>query len=200
MGLMIERLVDRLERAGYQQGAQVLQDTGVSLEQAGLIPHELPNGTSPETKSELEIEWERQAQKYIELDFPNVLGMSEIDFKNSLPKFEPQPESYKKRFDIPLIVVTKINPKRQLELAGFDYITSEKYSIRDDERGGNPFDGAALAITHPEVLKKHSVYLPESTVDPGGALCLRGWYGRRGLRCSWVGDADPSYGSLSCGR
>lgn len=85
--------------------------------------------SSPETKRvalstpELKFrdEWLRQAQKYIKLGFHKELGLSEQEYLDSLPKFGPQPENFKGRFDIPIMVETRISVKRQCELAGIEY-------------------------------------------------------------------------------
>src|SRR5260221_8554629 len=56
----------------------------------------------------LHLEWQRQVERYIELEFNKELNMSEEVYRNSLPKFTAQPENYKKRFDIPVIVDARI--------------------------------------------------------------------------------------------
>lgn len=76
---------------------------------------------SPKVEITLEAEWERQAQKYISLNYHKELGLSKQEYRDSLPKFSPQPEAYRDRFDIPVIVETRISPKRQCELAGIKY-------------------------------------------------------------------------------
>lgn len=78
--------------------------------------------SSEETKQiDLDLEWQRQAQKLIDLGFHTELGLSRDEYLSSLPKFEPQPETFPSRFDIPVLVEKRIAPQRQAELAGLDY-------------------------------------------------------------------------------
>lgn len=78
--------------------------------------------SSEKTKQiDLGLEWQRQAQKLIDLGFHRDLGLSEETYLLSLPKFESQPEAFRGRFDIPVLVETRIDPARQAELAGLDY-------------------------------------------------------------------------------
>lgn len=81
----------------------------------------LPKEKLSTSENNLEAEWLKQAKKYIKLGFHKELDLSKEDYLNSLPKFEPQPENFKGRFDIPLIVETRIPIKRQCELVGIDY-------------------------------------------------------------------------------
>lgn len=80
---------------------------------------------SPHVELNLDAEWQRQAQNYLNLGFHTEAGFSDTDegkqaFLDSLPKFEPQPEEYKGKFDMPLLVIKKIPWERQAELAGID--------------------------------------------------------------------------------
>ncbi|MEK7497564.1 MAG: hypothetical protein AAB656_01455 [Patescibacteria group bacterium] len=53
MGIDIARVIKQLEKEGFEQGAQVLSATASSLEETGLIPHELQNGSTPEKSLEV---------------------------------------------------------------------------------------------------------------------------------------------------
>lgn len=70
---------------------------------------------------DLSKEWERQAGKYVQLGFHTELGLTEEAYCASLPKFEIQPETFVGRFDIPVLVETRVSPNRQAELVGFIY-------------------------------------------------------------------------------
>lgn len=70
----------------------------------------------------LDLEWKRQSGRYVELGFHKELGLSEENYLASLSRFEPQPEVFVGRFDIPILVETRIAPKRQAELAGLNYL------------------------------------------------------------------------------
>lgn len=63
----------------------------------------LPEQRDPEISEELKAEWIRQATRLAGL-FAKELGMSEEEYMATLPPFYPQPEAYKRRLDIPLIV------------------------------------------------------------------------------------------------
>lgn len=69
----------------------------------------------------LEEEWHRQVQGLVKLGFHTELGLTEEKYLESLPKFTPQPESFKGRLDTPVLVEKRISPKRQSELAGIFY-------------------------------------------------------------------------------
>lgn len=66
-------------------------------------------------------EWERQTERYVELGFHKELGLTGEEYLVSLPQFEPQPKTFAGRFDIPLLVETRIPPSRQAQLAGLQY-------------------------------------------------------------------------------
>lgn len=70
---------------------------------------------------ELDLECERQAERYLELGFHIKLGLSREDYLASLPRFKPQPEIFRGRFDVPVLVETRIAPSRQAKLAGLAY-------------------------------------------------------------------------------
>lgn len=67
-----------------------------------------------------ELELKRQAKRYIELGFHKELGFTEQEYLESLPKFFTQPESYKGRFDTPLLVETRIPMARLASLSGIE--------------------------------------------------------------------------------
>lgn len=186
----------------------------------------------------LDPEWSRQIQRFIELGFHKELNLSEREYLDSLPKFGPQPEQFQGRFNIPVVVETRIPVKRQCELARIRYflgglkvtdwtddskgyrtpdrpyatwlqdgkknlyraVEAVRKELAEDERGGTEFDGIALYIAHPQVLKEHFLDLPGTKVGPVSAPCLSLCFGGPRLYYRWVGDADPRFGSVSCGR
>lgn len=210
------------------------------LEQFGDVS--VPTSKTSEKGTEtpfldLEAEWTRQSQRFIELGFPTELGLSDSVYLESLPRFTSQPEQFKERFDIPVVVETRIPVIRQSKLAGVNYFLKglevkdwkkdpRKYKTPDDpyttwmqdgkknlnitvknvrnyfakdERGATEFDGIALYITHPEIIKDHGIDLPGTLVGSDRAPYLRLWDGGAELRCSHVDLADPDFGSASCG-
>ena len=79
----------------------------------------------------LNAEWQRQGQNFLDLGFHIEGGFPDTDegkqaFLDCLPKFEPQPQEYKGRIDVPLIVIGKKIPwERQAQLAAIaisDYL------------------------------------------------------------------------------
>lgn len=91
----------------------------MTMERPGA-DRELPEKIDSNSKDlDLQAEWQRQANRYVELGFHDELNMNAEDYLDSLPKFKPQPEAYKGRFDTPLLVETRIDIYRQYALAGF---------------------------------------------------------------------------------
>lgn len=72
-------------------------------------------------KISLEEEWRRQANGFVNLGFHSELGLTKEKYLESLPKFTPQPESFKGRLDTPVLVETRISPKLQSELVGIQH-------------------------------------------------------------------------------
>lgn len=68
-------------------------------------------------KVSLDAECQGQTQRLAGL-FAKELGLTEEEYTATLPKFVPQPEQFKGRFDVPIIVETRVPLKRMLELAG----------------------------------------------------------------------------------
>jgi len=185
----------------------------------------------------LEAEWTRQAQNPAKLFAKELKFKTHDDYIATLPKFEPQPEEYRRRLDIPVIVETRIPLKRMLELAGIDsnfdvdsigdwekdnfktpeepYTTylndgtnnldrstdAVRTSLRNDERGGTIFDGIALYLKDPEILKNHYLNLPGSRVGSNCAPWLSRWSVRRPkVAPLFIEIPFPSIGSVVAGR
>lgn len=84
----------------------------------------------------IEAEWQDQAQRFIELGFHSELGLTEEQYLATLPKFEPQPEEYRGRFDVSLLVETRIPWEKQAKLACIvvsDYLMSRINETREWE-------------------------------------------------------------------
>ena len=110
---MIEQgIVEKIHRA-QASGDQK------ALEQAkGLFSHfkalksdgfEDVSFSSAETQAQVELdpeaEWERQVGRYLELEFHKKLRLSRGKFKDLFPQFVTQPEAYRGRFNIPVLVL-----------------------------------------------------------------------------------------------
>ena len=91
---------------------------------AGALLTPVPD-IAVEPKLNLNQEWMRQSQRYIDFGFHTKLGLTEEEYLDSLPKFEPQPEAFNGRFDIPVIVETRILPQEQAALAKLNYYLGE---------------------------------------------------------------------------
>ena len=85
-----------------------------------------------ELTPDLEGEWQRQAENFIRLGFHKALRMREGRYVDSLPHFSPQPENFKGRFDIPLLVETRLPVPQQARLAKVTYYL-EGLNVRDWE-------------------------------------------------------------------
>ena len=133
MTLELGEFAKRLENAGYKTGANLLRASAKSWEREGLVPKRLPLKKDEEKiVSLLSAEWERQVNKYIKLGFHKELNLSKEEYRDSLPKFTPQPEAYKGRFDIPVLVETRIPVNKQAKLAGLMY-GLDGFKVRDWE-------------------------------------------------------------------
>lgn len=186
----------------------------------------------------LEEEWQRQIEGFIRLGFHTELGKTEKEYAKRFPRFTSQPDTFKGRFDTPVLVETEISPERQCELAGIQYFLDgldktdwnenrKNYTapeapypawlndgrdnrnkkpedvrkkLKDDEIAGTEYDGIALYISNPEILKHHFLDLPGTTVGSDRAAYLSLWHGRPRLHRRWGGLADPRWGSMVRGR
>jgi hypothetical protein len=73
------------------------------------------SGVSEAERSSMEREALRlkQGRRLVELGFHTQLGLSEEAYLQTLPKFEPQPEGYKGRFDLQVLVDPRLSSKVQ---------------------------------------------------------------------------------------
>lgn len=77
------------------------------------------------TEADLLVEYFSQCRKYIDLGFHRALGMTEEEYVESMPKFEFQTDPFKGRFDIPVLVETRIPLKQTANLAYLDYYLND---------------------------------------------------------------------------
>ena len=127
---------DPTKQFAIEQAKRFLRDAKVKdpgpKEQNARIRSSRSESKTAVPEINLDAEWQRQAGRRIELGFHTEIGLSEEDYLASLPKFEPQPEAFRGRFDIPVFIETRIAPKRQAELAGLTYYLSD-LNVRDWE-------------------------------------------------------------------
>jgi hypothetical protein len=134
----------------WTKGIQIMTATAEKLEKDGLLPKEFP---SPEIKfrhaevlrmNEIGAEVEKQVLRYKEFGFSKKLKMTNEKFKDQIMGLvTPQPEKYRGRFDIPIIVLgSKIWARQQYESIGFNYnvniIAIESYDPRGYEDQRSP--------------------------------------------------------------
>jgi hypothetical protein len=132
----------------WKKGIEIMNATAEKLEKDGLLPKGFP---LPEIKfrhaetlrmNEIRSEVERQIFRYQEFGFPKKLKMTNEIFKDKMMSLvTPQPEKYRGRFDIPVIVLgSKIWAGQQYRSIGFNYnvppIGIENYDPRgyEDQR------------------------------------------------------------------
>lgn len=60
--------------------------------------------------------WSEQVERLIGLGFHAELGMSEDEYRITIPAFQPQPAKFKGRFDFPVLIDPRVSLQRQLEL------------------------------------------------------------------------------------
>lgn len=111
---------------------------------------------APHAELDLEAEWTRQADNFTLLGFHIERGFEDTDegrqqYRDTLAKFEPQPEGYKGRFDKPMLVEYQIPWEQQAKLAGVTiagYVASHKdqiqvltESFRQISEGTNSYTG-----------------------------------------------------------
>ncbi len=105
---------------------------------------EVSRGFPPETPAVVDLERvvSRQIGRYVDLNFHSELGMSEADYRQSLalPKGTLQPETYRDRFDVLLVVETRIALARQHKLANItEYISRTDKIVNIDEVPDYPY-------------------------------------------------------------
>lgn len=121
MAAALEKLARENEIDGHYAKGTLLR-SGARIARWLGVP-EFFSVSANDTKIEeikLEREWQRQTEKLAYL-FAKELGFTREQYIGSLPKFEPQPENWKGRFDIPVIVETRISLSKMLEKAGINF-------------------------------------------------------------------------------
>lgn len=136
----VERLIREKLDAGSLPGHELsfLRQELVRFEEQRLAPEFL------------EAEWERQVNIYLDREFhkyPSV-KISSGKFKDSMPRFSPQPETYRGRLDLPLLVVTSIPWQEEAQLADIavsDYLKSMASETQpfneQSQTPNNPYTG-----------------------------------------------------------
>lgn len=85
--------------------------------------------------------WLTQAKRLVSLGFHTELGMTEDEYKASMPAFQPQLPEFKGRFETPLLIDPRVSIARQLDLLGINtnLTPSEltKLSLAEKQYEGN---------------------------------------------------------------
>lgn len=79
-------------------------------------------------------------------------------------------------------------------------VDAVRKNLAIDERGGTVFDGLALYLKNPDILKQYYLDLPGSQTGSDDAPDLRLWYGKPLLDVYWTDGAFPDFGSVRAGR
>lgn len=128
----IEGLAEQFDRNNFPEVAGLLKTTAQKARELGAPESFSENGKRAE-ELDLEVEWQNQATNLASL-FAGELGLTQEEYITSLPKFEPQPDNWKGRFDIPVIVETRVPLKRMVKLAGI-FADFGVASIQDWQEG-----------------------------------------------------------------
>ncbi|WP_236794761.1 hypothetical protein [Amycolatopsis sp. GM8] len=119
-------------RTTAARGRRVLSDPPPPRTALGPTPEHagLPDGL------DLDREWQRLTALYVTFGYHTELGLSAEEYLRSLPRLLPQPAAYRGRFDIPLVIETRIPWARQAALAGVRFVarTSDYAPVDDRSR------------------------------------------------------------------
>lgn len=92
------------------------------------VPEHFPENGRKTEKTTLEAEWQRQANRFVELGFHKELivdgrrvELTVQEYLKSLPRFESQPKEFRGRLNTPLLVETRIPIEKQMKLARIRY-------------------------------------------------------------------------------
>jgi len=110
---------------------QIVGDAGISCDIPRPRAPKSPESFTPES---LEVEFQRIAAKMIQFKFHEELGMTPEEYIASLPHFEMPSKEVVEQFDTPVIVDSRISPRRQAELLGIQYDLNDE-DLQDYETG-----------------------------------------------------------------
>jgi hypothetical protein len=93
--------------------------TSLSPHRQLTSPRPVSQGRTPRVGRpvDLESEWRRQVDAKLEAGFPAALRVSVDEYIASLPRPDPQPSEYRDRFDVPILVETRLSWQVQAALA-----------------------------------------------------------------------------------
>lgn len=74
--------------------------------------------TSAGQDRELDLRWRRITDAYVAAGFADRLGMTAQDYVATLPAFPAQPDEYRGRLDLPMVVETRVPWREQADLLG----------------------------------------------------------------------------------
>lgn len=127
-----------LAHSAFTKGARIVARVVSELELQGLLPSRLPRASSMLEVSEsgqellvpnLELVIASSVDRFVELGLHEKLGKTEQDYRAEfvLPEGAGQPESYKGRFDIPVVVEPRVSLAFIHKRAGIrEYIDTDK--------------------------------------------------------------------------
>ena len=95
-------------------------------------PFEIPEGLP------FDIELMRQKERLVSFGFHKRLKLTEQEYRNSLPKFISQPEAFRRRLDIPVLVDPRVLLRLQYKLAGISYDFDKNKTVKVEDWEGDP--------------------------------------------------------------
>jgi hypothetical protein len=108
----------------FEEKMKVVREYTTDIPPLSLnLPEGLPFG----------IELTRQKERLVSLGFHKRLKLTEQEYRDSLPKFTSQPEAFRGRMDIPVLVDPRISLKTQYKLMGLRYGFDKTVKVKDWE-------------------------------------------------------------------
>lgn len=87
---------------------------------------------------DIDAEFSRQVSLYVQLGFHAEIGMNPDDYRSSFPRFGTRGLERGDRFDMPVLVETRISWRRQARLAKIRFVEREKDYAPVDDRSRMP--------------------------------------------------------------
>jgi hypothetical protein len=70
--------------------------------------------------ADLDTEWQRQVQRHLDAGYHHAIGVTADEYRASIPRLGPQPDSYRGRFDVPVLVEARMPWTQAAPLAGIN--------------------------------------------------------------------------------
>lgn len=117
-----------------------------------------------------------QVTRLIRLGFDQALGMTQSDYRSGMPDFEPQPESFKNRFDLPVMVDPRVNIRDQLDrykiISHLQKADLARFILSESQRADIPRDPYVIWVNMGP--PRHSKRIEELDWDETGLTVTEG--------------------------